>query len=158
MKRFVLILAFGVFLCAAAYVGTYHFRMAPVSNLVGKPSPELGWLKEEFHLSDAEFARISDLHSAYQPHCAEMCRRIDAKNAEIKEALAHAGHVTPEIEQKLVEAQQLRTACQTSMIEHFYEVSRSMPPEQARRYLAWVEDQTFPSHQGMNHMTGDHAH
>src|SRR3954449_2598973 len=114
MKRFILILVFGLFLCTAAYVGAYRLRMAPVRNLVAKPAPELGWLKEEFHVSDAEFARISNLHAAYQSHCAEMCRRIDAKNAEIKEALAHANEMKPEIAQKLVEAQQLRTACQTS--------------------------------------------
>ncbi|MDB6108864.1 MAG: hypothetical protein JWR69_614, partial [Pedosphaera sp.] len=83
MKRFFLILLFGLVLCAAAYVGAYWFRIAPVRSLVGKPAPELGWLKEEFHVSDAEFARISGLHAAYQSHCAEMCRRIDAKNVEI---------------------------------------------------------------------------
>src|SRR5262245_43872477 len=108
MKRFVCILVFGLLLCAAAYVGAYRLRIAPVRNLAGEPAPELGWLKEEFHVSDAEFARISGLHAAYQSHCAEMCQRIDAKNAEIKEALAHATEVKPEIEQKLVEAQQLR--------------------------------------------------
>jgi hypothetical protein len=158
MKRAAFILLSGVLLCAAAYLGVYELRMAPVRHLAGKSSPELGWLKEEFHVSDAEFARISELHRAYQPRCAERCRRIDAKNAEIKEALAQAGHLTPEIQQKLVESQQLRTECETSMIEHFYEVSRSMPPDQARRYLAWVGDQTFPSQKGMGHMAGNHEH
>ncbi len=29
------------------------------------------------------------------------------------------------------------------MMQHFYEVSRAMPPEQGKRYLAWVQSETL---------------
>src|SRR5271165_258186 len=102
MKRFALVVGLGLLICAAGYLGVYHFRTAPVRAMESGPAPELGWLKVEFHLSDAEFDRIAKLHAAYQSECAEKCRRIDAKNAEIKEALAKAGGVTPEVQQELV--------------------------------------------------------
>jgi hypothetical protein len=31
------------------------------------------------------------------------------------------------------------------MLEEFYQVSRSMPPDQGKRYLAWVQGQTLLS-------------
>jgi hypothetical protein len=39
------------------------------------------------------------------------------------------------------------------MLQHFYEVSRTMPPEQGRRYLAWVQERTIlaDSHEEMQH-------
>ena len=111
--------------------------------------PELAWLKEEFNLSDAEFKRVSELHAAYLPQCAEMCRQINAQNQRLKELLAATNQVTPEIEAAIMESSKLRGECQRNMLKHFYEVSRTMPPEQGRRYLAWVQEKTFLSDYGM---------
>ena len=38
---------------------------------------------------------------------------------------------------------QLQAECQASMLRHFYQVSQAMPPEQGRRYLAWVQEKTI---------------
>jgi hypothetical protein len=58
--------------------------------------------------------------------------------------------VTPEIEAVLGEAARLRRECQTEMLKHFFTVSQAMPPEQGRRYLAWMQEQTLsPTHQSM---------
>jgi hypothetical protein len=156
MKRLLLILGLGLLAGAGGYYGIYLARTATVRAVERAPVPALGWLKVEYHLSDAEFAKVSQLHEAYQAHCLEMCRRIDEANAQVQAALAHADQVTPEVEQKLAEAQRLRVECQTAMLRHFFEVSRSMPPEQGRRYLAWVAESTFPSAQGMAQMDGPH--
>jgi hypothetical protein len=29
------------------------------------------------------------------------------------------------------------------MMQHFYEVSRAMPPDQGKRYLTWVQQETL---------------
>jgi hypothetical protein len=29
------------------------------------------------------------------------------------------------------------------MLRHFFQVSQTMPPEQGRRYLAWVKEKAF---------------
>jgi hypothetical protein len=149
MKRFAQIIGLGILMGVAAYAGVHFFGTAQLRAIEQAPAPELGWLKEEFHLGNAEFDRITKLHEAYQSHCAEICRRIDAKNAEVREALARTDHVTPEVEQKLDEAAKLRVECQKSMLQHFFAVSQTMPPEEGRRYLAWVEQTSFESMNGM---------
>jgi len=126
---------------------------ATVHAVERAPTPALGWLKEEYHLSDAEFARVSQLHAAYQSNCTEMCRRIDEANAEVQAALAKADHVTPEVEQKLAEAQRLRVECQTAMLKHFFAVSQSMPRNRANAISPGC-GKHLSSAQGMAHMDG----
>lgn len=45
----------------------------------------------------------------------------------------------------------MRSECQAEMLKHFFEVSRAMPPEQGKRYLAWVQEQTCLRQQTMTH-------
>ncbi|MEY2466273.1 MAG: nickel and cobalt resistance protein CnrR [Verrucomicrobiota bacterium] len=153
MKRPWFILVGGLLLALIAYGASYHFASSNSSCcLLSKPMPELAWLQTEFHLSNEEFARIQKLHETYQSGCAERCAKIDAKNAELTKLLAQTNTVSPEIENALQEAAQLRTACQKTMLEHFYAVSQTMPPAQGKRYLAWVTERTLGSeHNSMTH-------
>ena len=142
MRRGLQILGLGLIVAGLAYAGFYFAGTARSRELLHSPQPELAWLKQEYHLSDAEFARISQLHNAYLPKCAAHCRRIDELNQKLESALAGTSGMTPEIKAILAERAQERADCQTEMLEHFFEVSRTMPAEQGRRYLAWVQDQT----------------
>ena len=143
MKRAWLILISGFAAAALAYACFYHLCMADAHRLAHSEAPELAWLKEEFQLGDAEFKRISALHESYLEGCAERCRLIDEKNGALRDMLARTNTVTPEIQLALAEAAQLRAECQQQMLQHFYEVSQSMPSEQGRRYLAWVQGRTL---------------
>ena len=149
MKKGILILVVGLALAAAAYGCAYFVCTSSVRNLERSGKPELAWLKEEFSVSDAEFKRIADLHAAYLPQCAEMCRKIDAQNQQLRNLLAATNQITPQIQAAIEETSRLRAECQSNMLRHFYEVSRTMPPEQGRRYLAWVQERTFLSNDGM---------
>ena len=93
------------------------------------------------------------MHEAYLSGCMERCHRIDLKSQELKRLLAATNAVTPEIEKTLAEAAQLRAQCQKKMLQHFYEVSRTMPPDQGQRYLAWIQEKTVlsDSHSQMHH-------
>jgi len=145
MKRAWVILLAGLFLACAAYFCSYYAGTARSHRLEGSGTPELAWLKEEFHLTDAEFARIKQMHEGYLAGCAQRCRHIDEKNAQLRALLAASNKMTPEIEQALAESARLRTECQRQMLDHFYQVSQTMPPEQGKRYLAWVQGQTILS-------------
>jgi hypothetical protein len=57
--------------------------------------------------------------------------------------LAEATALTPEIERALTDTWRLRSECQTMMLGHFFQVSQTMPPEQGKRYLAWVKRKVF---------------
>ena|SRR5689334_8869661 len=153
MNRVVVILLCGLGLGLLGYAGVYYAGTAAHTEMVKSASPELAWLKEEFRLTDAEFQRIAQLHNDYQAGCAERCRLIDEKNRQLARLLAATNTVTPEIEALLQESARLRAECQKKMLQHFYEVSRTMPPDQGQRYLAWVQHQTVltDTHSTMHH-------
>lgn len=143
MKRGVLILVFGLVAAAAAYGCIYFACTSSARILQHKEKPELVWLKQEFNLSEPEFKRISELHASYLPRCREMCLTIDAHNTRLQKLLAEATNATPAIDAALEESGRLRSECQKMMLRHFFQVSQTMPPEQGRRYLAWVRAKAF---------------
>ncbi|MBI2924255.1 MAG: periplasmic heavy metal sensor [Verrucomicrobia bacterium] len=145
MRRAWLVLLGGLVVAVAAYVLFYRAATAQHRSVQRSGRPELAWLQQEFNLSDAEYTRVCSLHAAYVPRCAEMCRRIDERNGELQKLLANADRLTREIEKALAEVALLRVDCEKNMLRHFFEVSRSMPPEQGQRYLRWVREQTVAS-------------
>jgi len=149
MKRSWVILLGGLLLGFAAYAGIYLHGTATQRSMEKNVRPELTWLQHEYHLTDSQLAQVIQLHDAYHPKCAEMCRRIDDQNAKIQQLLAATNTVTHEITKALAEAAQLRAECESAMLQHFYEVSRAMSPDPAKRYLAWVEERTFLPDYGM---------
>jgi hypothetical protein len=149
MKKGGIILLVGLLLSAAAFGGFYYFGTASCRALMNEPRPGLAWLKKEFKLSDAEFSRITKLHEAYLPPCAQRCTRIAKLNRELEQLLSQASSVTPAIQTVLAERAKMRADCEAEMLNHFLEVSRMMPPEQGQRYLQWVEQQTFLNGQAM---------
>ena len=157
MKRGLLILTLGLAGAVIAFCCVYRMGTATPRALRQSAQPELAWLKHEFNLGDAEFKRISQLHEGYLPQCMERCRHIDQLNGTLSNALVTATQVTPEIEKLLSERAQMRASCQTEMLKHFFEVSRTMPPEQGKRYLAWVRENTCLREQAMDHGLDNHA-
>jgi len=150
----------GLLACTAAFAGFYYFGTAGCRGLMREPQPELAWLKKEFHLNDAEFARISQLHQAYLPQCRERCRLIQRQDEKLHQLIAQAKTVTPEIQMLLAERAKMRADCEAEMLKHFLAVSRTMPPEEGRRYLDWVENQTSLRGQAMEqrHRTAEEHH
>lgn len=148
-KKGVFILIVGLLLAAAAYGCVYFVCTSSARTLQESSRPELAWLKDEFHLSDVESRRIAVLQAAYLPQCEEMCRQIDAQSQRLKQLLAATNQITPEIEAAITENARLRAECQSHMIKHCYEVSRTMPTKEGRRYLAWVQEKTCLSNDGM---------
>src|SRR6266700_3149781 len=98
MKKSAIILLLGLVACAAAFSTIYFFGTAHYRQMMLEPKPELAWLKKEFKLSDAEFARISQLHEAYLPACRERCMRINELNRKLQQLLAQTRTLTPEIQ------------------------------------------------------------
>jgi hypothetical protein len=154
MRRSVTILAAGILAAIVAYAAIYVSTASPVRASVGADAPELLWLKQEFKLKDADFQRICQLHAGYLPKCRELCSRIAAKNAQLRDSLAKTNTVTVEIELELADVARLRAECQRNMLEHFYQVSRAMPPEEGRRYLEWVQEQTIGAGGTQSNTTG----
>jgi small-conductance mechanosensitive channel len=155
MKRTLAILIFGALLGISGYAALYRVRVARAQAALEHTTPELAWLKSEFNLSDAEFARIQALHEQYLPQCARMCAKIAAVNTELEKLVLATNKVTPEISERLAEIGRLRQECQTQMLAHFYAVSQAMPKEQGRRYLERMQKLTSLSNM-RDHSVSDH--
>jgi hypothetical protein len=143
MNRSLVILLGALVLCAALLGGSYAVSRHVCQRCMSKSVSDLDWLQQEFHLSDAELARIQKLHEGYLPKCAEMCAKITAKKSELETALGSTTNVNPVAQQKLAELIALRAQCQAQMLQ----VSQTMPPEQGRRYLAEMQRLTLGLHE-----------
>jgi len=158
MRKGFVILTLGLMAATLAYGCFYLMGTQTTRNLLDAHSPELAWLKHEFDLSDEEFEAVVSLHWGYLPLCRERCRRIEELNTQLSNTLASAVQVTTDMETLLAERAQVRAACQTDMMRHFFEVSQAMPAEQGKRYLAWVWEHTCLRERDMDHgMAEDHA-
>jgi hypothetical protein len=143
MSKAGFILLLGVVGSIAAFSISYRAGTASSRALMNQPQPELAWLKKEFQLSDADYERTAALHQQYLPRCAERCRAIEAQNEKLRELLAKSPDKTDEIQAVMIARARIRGECEAEMLQHFIQVSRTMPPEQGQRYLAWVEQQTI---------------
>ena len=162
MNRSLIIVLGAIALSAAVFAGSYFAGQRACVASMTRSADDLSWLRCEFHLNDADTARIRQLHDGYQPKCAEMCARIAAKQAEVQAALSTGTNVTAEAQKKLTELGELRAQCQVQMLQHFIAVSQAMPPEQGRRYLAEMKSLTLGFHeqieQSMTPATGHEHH
>jgi hypothetical protein len=159
MNRSLVILLGAMALAAGVFAGAYFISQRTCAATMTRSADDLSWLRDEFHLSDAELARVRQLHEGYLPQCAKMCALIAAKQAEVQSALGNETSVTAEAQKKLTELGELRAQCQAQMLQHFADVSRAMPPEEGRRYLAEMKKLTLGSHEEIeSRMAGsDHA-
>src|SRR6266568_4124994 len=108
MRRGVIILTLGFVGAGVGYYCLYLLGTATPRAWLHSRQPELAWLKNEFKLSDSEFAGILQLHQGYLPRCKERCRRIEELNNRLKKALGATTEMTPEIEKILAVRAQIR--------------------------------------------------
>ena len=159
MNRSLLILLGALALGAAIFAGSFFTARHTTMRCCENPADDLNWLRLEFHLGDAEMARIRELHAGYLAKCAELCAKIAAKKRELNPLVGAGTHLTAEAQAKLNEIAALRAQCQARMLEHFVAVSRAMPPEPGARYLAEMKKLTLGHHEQMEQsMSGDSGH
>src|ERR1051325_388368 len=157
MRRPLFILVGLLAVGAAVFAGSFFVSRQICMKEACNPADDLAWLRQEFHLSDAEMTRVRQLHEGYMPKCAEMCARIAAKKKEVEAALNGMTNINAESELKLKELGELRAQCQAQMLQHFVEVSRAMPAEQGRRYLAEMQRLTIGGHEQIEQTMSDQA-
>jgi hypothetical protein len=155
MNRSLAILIGALALGAAIFAGSFFCARHTTMSCCEQPADDLNWLRLEFHLSDADMARIRTMHEGYLPQCGEMCAKIAAAKRE----LAALANNSAEALAKQNEIAALRTRCQSNMLAHFVAVSQAMPPAQGARYLAEMKKLTLGDTGQMEQsMSGESAH
>ena len=147
MRRPALILLLVILGAVGLVVVSYLAGKGMSRMTVMRSADDLAWLQTEFHLTDAEMARIRPLHEGYLPKCHEMCGRIAEKQRELHSVLATVPASNDVIRVKLGEVAALRAQCQAQMLIHFQEVSLQMPAGQGRRYFAEMQRLTLGFHE-----------
>jgi hypothetical protein len=134
---------FIVVLAVAAAVGGYaiYYRAAtaPAASMLSNPEGEMEWLKREYHLSDAQFARIQRLHREYTPTCDLMCEKIVKANAKLDKLINANRTFAPEVDGALSEFVAVQSECRRALLGHVYAVSAEMSPEDGARYVEMMK-------------------
>ena len=146
-SRGFLTLAVALVVGFAAIIGSFRLGAHMSSAALVRPTDDLEWLRLEFRLSEADLARVRQIHEGYLPICRGYCERIAVSKAQMIEALGVGTNVSPLVDQKLAEIGSLRAQCQAAMLRHFAEVSRAMPPAQGARYLAEMQRLALGAHE-----------
>jgi uncharacterized membrane protein len=132
-----LFVTFGLIVAGAVGTGftSYCLNCNPALHAAAAAGDTMAWLRADFHLTDAQFAAIRDLHAAYAPSCDEHCRLI-REATQARDVLAAAGTrdatALAAMEQKL---RTLHATCDTALTEQVQQVAALMSPEDGRRYL-----------------------
>ena len=97
----------------------------------------LEWLRSDFQLTEAQFAKIKALHASYsvvcEEHCAAIQQAIQARN-RLKAGAPDANALVA-ADRKV---EDLRVVCETAIAAHVRRCAAEMSPEAGQRYLALV--------------------
>ncbi len=135
MLRGIFVLLAALLMCALAF-GAYRWRATmPTERLLSKAGGEMDWLRMEFNLTDAQFAKIKAMHEAYASKCGLMCQKISEANARVGQLVKANKNMTLETESALKDAWAAQGECRQAMLAHVYAVSAEMSPEAGARHL-----------------------
>ena len=143
MKRGLIIALLALVLGAGMFFVCYRMGTRPMRQLAAQQGGEMAWLAHEFRLTTEQTTRIGQLHSDYEPRCAEMCRKIAENNVKLDRLMTTNHERTPEMEALLQESAEIQVECRRDMLTHIYAVAAVMSPEQAARYLALMKLQVL---------------
>ena len=129
MKRLVSFFVLVLAVAATAYGVTRYLNAR-------QPEDSWVWLRREFHLTDAQVARIRALHAAYQPVCADHCSRIQAARDRIVGLEKEGLKGTPDYIAALDAWESVKEECNRATLKHLERVAAAMSPGDGRRYLA----------------------
>jgi hypothetical protein len=139
MKKGLFILLFAAATAFAGYWTYYRCATAPARTMLTEGGGEMEWLRREYHLSDAQFSRIQQLHREYAPKCDLMCEKIGKANAHLDEFILANKTYTPEVEAAMKECLTVQGECRQALLKHVYAVSAEMPAQDGVRYLAMMK-------------------
>lgn len=135
MKRGLLFLMAALVAGITAFCIARSHRQPANSGVLLDTMPELAWLRTELKLSDEQFAKAGELHVAYRPVCAEMCRHISDAHDHLESISRGARGMTPELDAAIKEHARVHAECQRKMLEHLYQTAALFDEKQADRYL-----------------------
>ena len=139
MKKVFFILLLALASAFAGYWTYYRGATAPARAMLMEQGGEMQWLRREYHLSDAQFTRVEQVHREYTPKCDLMCGKIMKANARLDQLISANKAVTPEVSAAMKECLAVQNECREAMLGHVYAVSAEMSAADGARYLEMMK-------------------
>jgi len=155
MKRLVVTAVLAILLGWAAYALSFHVASYTFCRVPDANDPS-SWIRQEYHLNDAQYARVRQLEEGYAPQCAELCRQIQKSHNSLKKLILANTTMTPEVEAALQKDTAVEQECREAMLQHFYAVSEAMPPDEGKRYLEMMQGMVVEQDQTANAPASQH--
>jgi Spy/CpxP family protein refolding chaperone len=139
MKHTLLVLALGLGVGLGAHFTYYRLHQpAPTDTLDG----ELAWMRTELQLTDAQFARIKEIHQASGPHLRAIAAQLAGLQAEFR-AFEHSRFTSDKVDflefARYVELRRnVSNESQDSTHRLVLAATEVMTPEQRQRYIRLV--------------------
>lgn len=139
MRKGLLIIALAVVVAIGGYCTYYHCATAQTQAMLSGPDGGMEWLRREYHLSDAQFTRIQQMHREYAPKCDLMCEKIAKANARLDQLILANKTYTPEVEAAMKDCLAAQGECRQALLAHVYAVCAEMPAADGARYLEMMK-------------------
>jgi hypothetical protein len=146
MRRTLLILALGLAVGVCVHFTYYGMHQpAPTDTLDG----QLAWMRTELQLTDAQFARIKEVHQASGPHLRALASQLAGLQAEFR-AFEHSRRTTDQVDfiefARYVDLRRhVSNESQDSTHRLVLAATAVMTPEQRQRYIRLVAAVELPA-------------
>lgn len=138
MRHFWLSLALMTGVASATSWLAFRAADEPAVRHAAQQRDALEWLREDFKLTDSQFAAIRRLHETYSSECEGHCQAIQQAQ-DVRDALRQSGSVDAQgLAAAEARVRALREICETAIASHCRRVAAEMSPAQSQRYLARV--------------------
>ena len=139
MKKFIL------FLLLVALVGIGGWTIGygiSLSRMQHRPHDSNGivyWLRDEYHLTPAQFANVKELFRQNEPHVKLLSEQLKKTYEELSESLRATPMDKNLVAQKADAYVKAKEAFKTDRKSHIEAVASIMTPEQSERFLQEVK-------------------
>ena len=139
MKRTLLVLSLGLAVGFGAHFTYFRLHQpAPTDTLDG----QLAWMRSELHLTDAQYARIKEIHQASGPHLRAIAAQLAGLQAEFLD-FEHSRRTADRVDfiefARYVELRRhVSNESQVSTHRLVLAATEVMTPEQRQRYIRLV--------------------
>src|SRR5437899_11264071 len=113
--KVLLVIALALVTGMGGYFAYYRCATAPTQAMLTRADGGMEWLRDEYHLSDAQFARIRQMHADYAPTCDVMCEKIANANARLDELIKANKRFTPELDAAMSECVTVQAECRRAL-------------------------------------------
>ena len=125
-------------LAAVTCLATFWMSGDPSVRAAVEKRNAMEWLRADFALTDAQFAKIKKLHDSYsvvcEKHCMDIMHATRARN-ELKASPSVDATATAAADKRVEE---LRLICEMAIAAHVRQCAAEMSPSARDRYLALV--------------------